>query len=77
MKREPVFATREQDEEDLVEALLARWDVPYDRRLDAFDDSGTVCHLSTVFDVDHERAGEIRRKLREAGLASGIVEVRK
>jgi hypothetical protein len=74
MKREPVFATREKEEEDLVEELLAEWDVPYDRRLDAFDDSGTVCHLSTVYDVDSEKAVEVRKALRAAGLADGIVE---
>jgi hypothetical protein len=74
MKREPVFATRHKDEEDLVEALLGRWNVPFARRLDAFDDPGTVRHLSTVYDVDRENAADIRRKLRSAGLSDGIVE---
>ena len=73
MSGEAVFATRSHEEEDLAEETLAAAGITFDIRLDAFDDSGTVCHLSTVYDVQAEEAPRAREALRKAGLAHGVI----
>lgn len=73
MSAEPVFATRSKEEEDLAEEILSGAGIAFDIRLDAFEDTGTVCHLSTVYDVQTKEAARAREALKKAGLAHGVI----
>ena len=72
MTQEPVFAARTAEEEELVESILRRMNIAFDRRIDASEGSDAVCHLCTFYDVEKDDAARSRRALRAAGLA--IVE---
>ena len=69
MTREPVFAARTAEEEELVESVLQQMHITFDRRLDASEDSDAVCHLCTFYDVETADAERSRSALRAAGLA--------
>ena len=68
-----VFATRTKEEEDRAEETLRLLDIAFEIHLDAVDDSGNVCHLATVYDVEEAAADRARRALRDAGLAHGVI----
>ena len=68
-----VFATRSKEEEDRAEETLRELEVAFEIHLDAVDDTGNVCHLATVYDVEPGHAERVRRALREAGLAHGVI----
>jgi hypothetical protein len=76
MMREPVFAARTAAEEDSVESILQGLNIAFNRRLDAREDSGAVCNLCTLYDVDSDDAARGRSALRAAGLSAGVVESR-
>lgn len=68
MTREPVFAARTAEEEERVESILQRMNIPFDRRIDASEDSDAVCHLCTFYDVESDDAARARQALQVAGL---------
>ena len=68
MRGETIFATREKQEEDLAEDALRAAGIDFEIHLDAIDDSGNVCHLSTVYDVNPDDATRAREALKNAGL---------
>ncbi len=72
MPRVPVFAARTAEEEEQVESILEALKIPFDRRLDANEESDAVCHLSTFYDVEADDAPRSRDALRQAGLSAGL-----
>ena len=68
MRGERIFATREKEQEDLAEDTLRAEGIDFEIHLDAIDDSGNVCHLSTVYEVDPDHASRARDALKRAGL---------
>ena len=63
-----VFATRSKEEEDRAEEVFAHEGIKYEIHLDAVDDTGNVCHLSTCYDIDDADAERARGALKRAGL---------